>query len=622
MTGPTRWRVVASVALAAGILLPLTLAQWARGRYERALAAREATAVAAYLPVVTPPPRTGRGAGYDLPQLLIRARALEELPGFSGRFEIYHATAPLVRATAAPLPAATLQRVRREVAARWTGDAALAPLLDRDGWDVVGAVAARPAPLAWPVSLWSAGALLLLLIAGAQGLRAIGRPRSAWRQTFGPYGVVALLFGVAVFADLRDAAGDATDRWLYDTRLLMQEAAARIPDIRSAPAALTPLARGAGVGAGAGAGAEIVPGDSGPATAWRREIGGVMRAAVAVRLAPGRWLELRARPGEAGTAGWLPIMVGLAILGPLSALLAAWSLASAPRARREAVAAWGFLAPSALHLAVFSLVPLLAVLYVSLHRWSPIESLRPFVALANYARVVRDPLVWSALARTLLYALYVPVSMALALVLALVIGGRWRSGAGAPALRVLFLLPYGSSVVAVALVWQWMYHPDFGLLNQLLTRAGLAPINWLGDPKVALLAVMLVSVWMQVGYQLTVFLAGLRAIPQVYLDAARVDGANAWQRFWRVTFPLLRPVTLFVLVTGIIGAFQVLALVMVLTGGGPLGTTDVIVYRIYRTGWELQQFGDASALALLCFALLFGATWAQLKLLDRRVEYA
>ena len=620
MTGLTKWRAVASVALAAGILLPLTLAQRARGRYERALAAREATAVAAYLTVVTPPPRAERGAGYDLPQLLIRARALEELPGFSGRFEIYHATAPLVRATAAPLPAATLQRVRREVAVRWTGDAALAPLLDRDSWDVVGAVAARPAPLPWPVSPWSAGALLLLLIAGAQGLRAIGRPRRAWRQTFGPYGVVALLFGVAVFADVRRAAGDATDRWLYDTRLLMQEAAARIPDIRSAPAALTPLARGAG--AVAGAGAEIVPGDSGPATAWRRDVGGVMRAGVAVRLAPGRWIELRARPGEAGTAGWLPIMVGLAILGPLSARFAAWSLASAPRARRETVAAWGFLAPSALHLAVFSLLPLLVVLYVSLHRWSPIESVRPFVALANYARVVRDPLVWSALGRTLLYALYVPVSMALALVLALMIGGRRRSGTGAPALRALFLLPYASSVVAVALVWQWMYHPDFGLLNHLLTRAGLAPVNWLGDPKTALFAVMLVSVWMQLGYQLTVFIAGLRAIPQAYLDAARVDGANAWQRFWRVTFPLLLPVTLFVLVTGIIGAFQVLALVMVLTGGGPLGTTDVIVYRIYRTGWQLQQFGDASAMALLFFALLFGVTWAQLKLLDRRVEYA
>src|SRR3989442_27390 len=207
MTALARWRAGAFVGMAAGALPPLALGQRARARYERTLAARDATAAAAYLTIVTPPPPAGRGAGYDLPQLLIRARALEELPGFSGRFEIYHATAPLVRATAAPLPAATLQRVRREVAVRWTGDAALAPLLDRDGWDVVGAVAARPAPLPLPVSPWSAGALLALPIAGAQGLRAIGRPRRAWRQTFGPYGVVALLFGLAGVGEVRTAAG-------------------------------------------------------------------------------------------------------------------------------------------------------------------------------------------------------------------------------------------------------------------------------------------------------------------------------------------------------------------------------------------------------------------------------
>src|SRR5437764_4554929 len=581
-----------------------------RGRYERALAAREATAAAGYLPIVTPLARGG--TGYDLPQLLIRARALEELPGFSGRFEIYHATAPLVRATAPPLAAATLQRLRREVAVRWTGDAALAPLLDREGWDVVGAVAARPAAGIWPLSPWSLGALLLLLVAGTQTVGAIGKPRDVWRQTVRPYGLVAVLFGVSVFADLRGAAGDATDPWLYDTRLLMQEAAARSPEIRSAPAGLSPLARGA----------EIVPGDSSPSTAWRRAAGGVLKAAVAVRLAPGRWVELRTPPAEAGTDVWLPVMLGLAALGPLGALLAAWSTGTAPRPRRETVAAWGFLAPSVLHLAAFSFVPLLVVLYVSVHHWSPIEPTRAFVALANYGHVVRDPVVWSALGRTLLYALYVPVSMALALGLAVMIGGRRRSGAAMSVLRALFLLPYASSVVAVALVWQWMYHPDFGLINQLLTRARLGPVNWLGDPRTALGAVMLVSVWMQLGYQLTVFLAGLRAIPQPYLDAARVDGASAWQRFWRVTFPLLSPVTLFVLVTGIIGAFQVFALVMVLTGGGPLGATDVIVSRIYRIGWELLQFGDASALALLLVAVLFGATWAQLKLLDGRVEHA
>src|SRR4029077_4014926 len=279
MTVLARWRAGAVGLMAASALVPLVLAQQARGRYERALAAQEATAAAAYLKIVTPSRPRG-GAGYDLPQLLIRARALDELPGFSGRFEIYHATAPLVRATAPPLPAATLQRLRRDVSVRWTGDAALAPLLDRDGWDVVGAVAARPAAGPWVVSGWPLAGLLLLLVAGAKSVGAIGKPRQAWRQSVGPYGVVAALFAVAVFADVRAAAGDGTDRWLSDTRLLMEEAAARVPDVRSAPASLAALARGA----------EVVPGDSGPAEAWRRAAGVVSRAAVDLRLAPGRWV--------------------------------------------------------------------------------------------------------------------------------------------------------------------------------------------------------------------------------------------------------------------------------------------------------------------------------------------
>ena len=193
---------------------------------------------------------------------------------------------------------------------------------------------------------------------------------------------------------------------------------------------------------------------------------------------------------------------------------------------------------------------------------------------------------------------------------------------GATAVRTLFLVPAVSSVVAVALVWRWMYQPDVGVINHLLGPPLGHSVDWLGDPGVALIALMIVSVWTQVGYQMAVFHAGLESIPRAYLDAARVDGANAWQRFRRVTLPLLRPVILFVLVTGVLGASQVFALVVVLTGGGPLGSTDLVVYRIYRTAWEQLQFGDASVLSLLLFAILLIATRAQLKLLDLRVEYA
>ena len=607
MTPRARARLGAVVALGAAALLPSLAAHWARARGTRVLAARDATAAAGYLATVTPAARSG--GGYDLPQLLIRARALAGLPGLAVGFEVYDRTAPLVQATAPPLPPAALERLRREVAVRWTGEAMLVPLLDRDGWDVVGAVAAQPQGSGWPVSPWSLAALLLLLVAGAQAVRAMGVTGDPWRQALGRYGAAAGLFGVAMFADVHLAGRGATDRWLSDARLLMEEAMASVPDTRSAPASLAAIARGA----------DVVPAESLGAGVLRRDVAGVVRAVVAVRLGPGRWVELRAPPVEAGAAPWLVLLLGLAALGPLGALLAGWSLAAAPRQRRESLAAWSFLAPSALHLVACTAGPLLFALYLSVHRVSPVAPGRPFIGLAGYAHALGSPLVWAALGRTLLYAGYVPVSMGLALALALLVRGRsW----GATAVRTLFLVPAVSSVVAVALVWRWMYQPDDGVINHLLGPLLGHSVDWLGDPGVALIALMIVSVWTQVGYQMAVFHAGLESIPRAYLDAARVDGANAWQRFRRVTLPLLRPVILFVLVTGVLGASQVFALVVVLTGGGPLGSTDLVVYRIYRTAWELLQFGDASVLSLLLFAILLIATRAQLQLLDRRVEYA
>ena len=604
MTALTRRRAAASVALIAGALSLLVAVHWARIRAARTLATHDATAVAGYLPLVTPPARGS--ADYDLPQLLIRAHALDELPGLSARFEIYHRTAPLMQATATPLPAAVLEGLRRETWVHWIGDrgAALAPLLDRDGWEVVGVVAAYPDVGGWPLPPWLLAALLLLIVAGAQAIRATGSAPEARRQAQQQYWAAAALFGVAAFADIRVVTGGATDRWLSDVRLLMQEAAARAPEARNAPTMLAVIARGA----------ETVPADSERAGVSRRRSDGITRATVAVRLAPGRWIEVRAEPGEAGTAGWLVVMLGVAALGPLATGLASWS-AGAPRRRRETLAAWSFLTPSMLHLAAFSFVPLLFVLYLSVHRWSPIEPTHPFVGLANYERVLTDPLVWTALGHTLVFAATVPLSVVIALAVALLLTrtGGW-------ALRAL-LVPYAVSVVSIGLIWRSLYNPDTGLINQWLTRAGVAPENWLGDPKTALVALVAVSVWMQLGYQVTVLTLGLRAIPRAYLEAACLDGANRWQRFRRVTLPLLRPARLFGMVTGLVGAFQVFALVVATTGGGPLNATDVMVSRIYRTAWEGLRFGEASAMALLFVVLVFGVAWAQVKLLDRQVEH-
>jgi multiple sugar transport system permease protein len=611
MTGLARWRGVAVVALAVGVVVPPSAVRSARARYQRVLAERDARTAAAYLALVTPVARGGAGAGsgYDLPQLLIRARALEGLPDLGSSFEVYNRTAPLVQATAPPLPPAVLGRLRRDGAVRGLGDATLAPLTDRAGWEVVGGVAAWPRPRGWPLSPWSLAALLLFLVAATQGVRTIGGARDAWRQALARASAAAVLFGVATFADVQVAARGATDRWLSDTRRLMQEATARVPDARSAPGLLAPIARGA----------ELVPGDSSDETISRTDVGGLPQAIAAVRLGPGRWVELRTRPLEVGTEPWLAVTLGPAVLGILGVWVAAWSVAAAPGRRDERLAAWGFLAPSALHLIAFTVGPLALALYLSLHRTSPVEATQPFVGLANYERALRDLTVWTALLHTLAYALYVPLSMAGALGMALFLARRSRSVA---IIRTLFFLPCVTSVVAIALVWRWMYHPTSGVINQALARAGLGPVDWLGGPRIALVALMIVSAWATLGAQMSVFLAGLAAIPRAYLDAARVDGANAWQGFWRVTFPLLRPVTVFVLLTGIIGACQMFALALVLTGGGPLGATDLVVSRLIDSGWEELEFGEASVLGLLVFALLFGATWAQFRLLARRVEYA
>lgn len=322
-----------------------------------------------------------------------------------------------------------------------------------------------------------------------------------------------------------------------------------------------------------------------------------------------------------------PVRPGLwrgAVLWPLLALVALtalvlrWSRRAHPLRRRETLVAWSFLGGPLLHLAVFSFAPVLFTLLLSLHRWDLVTSERPYVGLANYRELAADPLFWKTLTNTAVYVLYVPVTLILALGLALLLNRRRK---GEKLLRAIVFMPYVTSTVAIALVWQWLMNADFGLVNAALRLVGLPAVDWLGSPGSALLAIIVVTVWTQVGYQMLVLLAGLQAVPQHYLDAAVVDGATRWQRFRHVTLPLLKPVLLFVLVTGVISGFQVFTLVYLMTEGGPLHATDVIVYRIYQTAWEFLRFGSASAMAVVLFAILLVVTVVQFRLLGRRVEH-
>jgi len=315
------------------------------------------------------------------------------------------------------------------------------------------------------------------------------------------------------------------------------------------------------------------------------------------------------------------LLAGIGVAATAVVLMAAWFSSSrrSLQRRRGSAAAWSFLAPSAFHLAAFTVAPLLFTLYVSLHDWDLLGGSKPFVGLANYREMFADPLFWNALRNTALYSLYVPVTMSLALGAAIVLNRPTRT---VRVLRAIVFLPTIVSFTAIAVVWQWMFNVDYGLLNYALRALGLAGVDWLSDPRTALFAVMIVSAWVQLGYQMVIYLAGLQGIPASYYEAATLDGAGSWQRFREITLPLLRPVSVYLFVTGIIWSFQVFTLVYVMTEGGPVHATDVLVYRIYQSAWEFRRMGYASAMSWFLFALLLVLTLAQWKVINRRVEHA
>ena len=312
--------------------------------------------------------------------------------------------------------------------------------------------------------------------------------------------------------------------------------------------------------------------------------------------------------------------LALAGAGGLAGLLVALTLhlvqlASRPRVLGRTLAAWGLLAPTAALILAFTLGPLLFSLWISLHEWRLIDPAPLFLGFDNYAALLRDRDWWSAIGNTALFTLHVPIAMALALALAILTRGSRRAPRWA---RLALFLPGITSVAAIAVVWKWLLSDRYGPLNRVLDRAGLEPVPWLTSPDTALASLMIIGIWMVVGYQMVVFQAGLAAIPRDWYDAARVDGAGPWQRFRHITLPGLRHTLFFVLVTSIIGSFQVFGLVYVMTEGGPLGATNVAVYHIYREAWEFLQFGNAAAMSWLLFAVVFAATWLHFRFLDAR----
>ncbi|MDX1878355.1 sugar ABC transporter permease [Mycolicibacterium sp. 141076] len=286
----------------------------------------------------------------------------------------------------------------------------------------------------------------------------------------------------------------------------------------------------------------------------------------------------------------------------------------ARRRFRDTLTGYALLAPSLFGVVMFLLLPMLVVGWLSLQRWDLLGPIR-FVGLDNWHAVLTDPTFGRSLAVTLGFvALVVPVQTVLGLAAAMLLA-RGLSGTGF--FRTLYVLPWICSPLAIAVLWRWILSPTDGAVSTVLGHR----IEWLTDPTLALPLVSAVTVWTNVGYVTLFFLAGILAIPNDVHDAARIDGASAWQRFRRITLPMLRPTFFFVLVTGVVSAAQVFDTVYALTGGGPEGRTDLIAHRIYAEAFGSAAVGRAAVMALILFVLLLGITLVQHLYFRRRVTY-
>ncbi|NEE02494.1 sugar ABC transporter permease [Phytoactinopolyspora halotolerans] len=294
---------------------------------------------------------------------------------------------------------------------------------------------------------------------------------------------------------------------------------------------------------------------------------------------------------------------------------------SARRRSRLRTAGWAmfFLLPSGVPLLLFTFVPMVSSAWVSLHEWNLISEMQ-WVGFANYAHLLTDPTTREVFGHTVLYIVgYFPLVYAGGLALAVVLNRRL---AGRTFFRAAYFLPVVTSWVVVALVWQWLLNPSNGLVNQILGFLNLPQPGWWTDPSWAMASVILASAWKDLGFVMVILLAGLQTIPQELYEAARIDGASAWQQFRRVTLPLLSPSTFFVVVISLINGFQVFDQVYVMTGGGPAGSSQVVVGQIYELTFRYGRAGEASALSWLLFAVILAVTAVQIRGQRKWVHYA
>ena len=287
------------------------------------------------------------------------------------------------------------------------------------------------------------------------------------------------------------------------------------------------------------------------------------------------------------------------------------------RNRSHVRVAMFFLAPALIAIGVFFFIPVVAAFILSftdfdIYSLANLQYAR-FVGFKNYSRLFEDPLFWKALKNTLYFLLIGgPLSIAVSLAAALLLNSklvRFKTF-----FRLAYFAPVVTTLVAISVVWRFVYHPRFGLLNYGLSFLGIGNIDWLGDPNWAMPAIILMAVWKNFGYNMIIFIAGLQNIPQELYEAASIDGASPWQQFKAITLPMLAPTTLFIAVITMIGYFQLFAEPYVMTQGGPLNNTLSIVLYMYQQGFRWWNMGYSAALAFVLFAIILVASVLQSRL--------
>ena len=289
-----------------------------------------------------------------------------------------------------------------------------------------------------------------------------------------------------------------------------------------------------------------------------------------------------------------------------------------------------FLLPSLVGFLVFSILPMLTSMAVSFTEWGGLKKLTLFsdigaffgdygIGFENYAAILKSREFWQVLVHTLYFcALYLPVMLAVSIGVAVILNSKMK---GVGVFRVVYYIPVLTSWVAGALIWRWVLSPDYGVVNSILGFFGIEGPKWLYDKYLAMPSIVMASVWKDLGYFGLIFLGGLQTIDPAVYEAASVDGAGRWRQFFKITLPLLTPFIFFVVIIALMNSFQIFPQVVIMTGGGPNGATEVLVERIYTYAFSYKMMGYASAYSWILFFIIFIFTMLQFKFQRKWVNY-